>query len=103
MSHTKTPWAVKEGFIIVHKGLNSPLGECYGTKIAEGNADFIVKAVNSYKTKKEIEIDLIALSKYIKNCAYTDPFCAYQDGKISKRKLIQIIAEGLTRETKDGN
>jgi hypothetical protein len=55
------------------------------------------------RQKHLIEVELIAL-RYCKSVKdeddhdYNDPFILYQDGIISKRKLIEIIATHLAKE-----
>jgi len=41
--------------------------------------------------KPNIEIELIAL-----RCSGNDPFIEYQEGRLSKRKLIEVIADALS-------
>jgi hypothetical protein len=53
--------------------------------------------------KHQIETELIALRfndliAILKFEGFLDPFSAYQDGVISKRKLIEIIADCLKEE-----
>jgi hypothetical protein len=50
-------------------------------------------------TKKDIETALIAFRMHDTRdllYEYTDPFICYQDGLISKRKLIEIITKEIT-------
>ena len=53
-------------------------------------------------TRHRIEVALIAMRSRDydspKHRDWDDPFCAYQDGFISKRKLIELIANELTRD-----
>ena len=48
--------------------------------------------------KHRIEIALIAMRLFPDNGLYNDPFISYQDGFLSKRKLIELIANELTSE-----
>jgi hypothetical protein len=55
------------------------------------------------RQKHLIEVHLIAVRKTIETwnfgkVVYDDPFVAYQDGVISKRKLIEILADHLSKE-----
>lgn len=59
------------------------------------------------KTKLQhlVEVELIALriddkdtSAFWKKSMFCDPFSRYQDGKMSKRKLIEVIAEHIAKE-----
>lgn len=56
---------------------------------------------DSSNTKHRIEVALIAMRCSIRYGIFfgdSDPFIAYQDAHISKRKLIEIIANELTRD-----